>query len=216
MATEKQIEANRFNAQKSTGPKTPEGKANVSMNSLRHGMRARAIVLRTENEGRFQQLCDEFEAEWQPQTTTEMALLEKMAIAQWKLVRAERREAIICDVYTDEKQEAMLEPLAKFQERFERAFFRALRELEKLQKIRRQQASPPAKEASPAVTEPGYPLGPSGSRTPPEPRDPLGPPQPPSDAPDLTYTMSAEHRTPSQPDSVAFRANGGIDAQDVS
>src|ERR1022692_1265470 len=86
-------------------------------------MRARAVVLRNENEGRFHQLCEELEAEWQLQTATEMALLEKMAVAQWKLVRAERRESIVCDVYPDEKQEAMLEPLAKFQERFDRAFF---------------------------------------------------------------------------------------------
>src|ERR1017187_5643650 len=82
------------------------------------------------------------------------------------------REAIVCDVYPDEKQEAMLEPLAKFQERFDRAFFRALRELEKLQKIRRQTAPPPVKEAPPAFTEPR----PSGSGTPPEPGYPLGPP----------------------------------------
>ena len=182
MATEKQIEANRLNAQKSTGPKTPEGKAHVCMNSLRHGMRARAVVLPNENEGRFHQLCDELEAEWQPQSTTEMALLEKMAIAQWKLVRAERREAVICGIYPDEKQEAMLEPLAKFQERFERAFFRSLSELEKLQKIRRQTAPPPSKEAP--------------SATPPEPEYPLGPPQPPQDAPDLAYVMSTGTPTP--------------------
>ena len=181
MATERQIEANRLNAQKSSGPKSPEGKATVSMNSLRHGMRARAVVLPNENEGRFHQLCDELEAEWQPQTNTELALLEKMAIAQWKLVRAERREAIICGVYTDEKQETMLEPLAKFQERFDRSFFRALRELEKLQKIRRQTAAePPAREA-PTVAEPER-----------------QPPQPPKDVPDLSYTMSDQTASHSQ------------------
>ena len=114
-------------------------------------MRARAVVLRNENEGRFHQLCDELEAEWQPQTTTEMALLEKMAVAQWKLVRAERRESIVCDVYPDEKREAMLEPLAKFQERFDRAFFRALRELEKLQKIRRKRPHRPSKKPRPLL-----------------------------------------------------------------
>ena len=114
-------------------------------------MRARAVVLRNENEGRFHQLGDELEAEWQPQTTTEMALLEKMAVAQWKLVRAERREAIVCDVYSDEKREAMLEPLAKFQERFDRAFFRALRELEKLQKIRRKRPHRPSKKPRPLL-----------------------------------------------------------------
>lgn len=91
MATEKQIEANRLNAQKSTWPRTPQGKVHVSMNSLRHGMRARAVVLPKENEGRFHQLCDELEAEWQPQSTTESALLEKMAAAQWKLQKIGRQ-----------------------------------------------------------------------------------------------------------------------------
>jgi len=196
MATERQIEANRLNAQKSSGPRTPEGKANVSMNSLRHGMRARAVVLSTENEGRFHQLCDELEAEWQPQTPTEMALLEKMAVAQWKLVRAERRETIIRDVYPDEKQEAMLEPLAKFQERFERAFFRALRELEKLQKIRRQTAAPPAKEAPSApAPEPGRPTGPS---------------QPSKDAPNQPYVMFADIPGPAPADPVGQTVVGAL------
>src|ERR1017187_1852641 len=117
-------------------------------------MRARAVVLRNENEGRFHQLCDELEAEWQPQTTTKMALLEKMAVAQWKLVRAERRESIVCDVYPDEKQEAMPEPLAKLQDRFDRAFCCARRDLENLQKIRRQPAPSPAKDPPPPFTEP--------------------------------------------------------------
>jgi hypothetical protein len=38
MASEKQVAANRRNAQKSTGPKTPSGKLRSSMNSYRHGL----------------------------------------------------------------------------------------------------------------------------------------------------------------------------------
>src|ERR1035438_4731189 len=49
-------------------------------------------------------------------------------VGNWCVPSAARPS--FCDVYPDEKQEAMLEPLAKFQERFDHAFFRALRELE--------------------------------------------------------------------------------------
>ncbi len=44
MATAAQIEANRLNAQRSTGPKTDEGKARVRRNAFKHGMTARTIM----------------------------------------------------------------------------------------------------------------------------------------------------------------------------
>src|SRR5437899_735942 len=89
MATLKQIEANRRNALKSTGPSTPEGKAAVRLNALRHGLRAHTVVLPSENPEQFQQLCDDLEAEWQPQTRTEQLYVEQMAVSQWKLRRME-------------------------------------------------------------------------------------------------------------------------------
>ncbi|MBV8906442.1 MAG: hypothetical protein JOZ22_22610, partial [Acidobacteriia bacterium] len=49
MATDGQIEANRRNAQKNTGPRRPEGKAAVRFNNLRHGLRAKTIFLPGEN-----------------------------------------------------------------------------------------------------------------------------------------------------------------------
>jgi hypothetical protein len=45
MATEKQINANRKNAQKSTGPKTAEGKAAVSQNAVKHGLFTRPFSM---------------------------------------------------------------------------------------------------------------------------------------------------------------------------
>jgi len=41
MATDRQIAANRKNAQKSTGPKTPEGRAAVRLNGVKHGLTAK-------------------------------------------------------------------------------------------------------------------------------------------------------------------------------
>ena len=93
MATIKQIDANRLNALKSTGPNPPEGKATVSMNALRHGMRASTLVLPQEDLGSFQHLCDLLDAEWQPQTPSERFYCEQMAICQWKLIRIEGVEA---------------------------------------------------------------------------------------------------------------------------
>ena len=49
MTTEAQIEANRANAQKSTGPRTPEGKATVAQNAVKHGLLARTAVLHGED-----------------------------------------------------------------------------------------------------------------------------------------------------------------------
>ena len=46
MASEAQIQANRANAQKSTGPRTAEGKATVAQNAVKHGLRAEQMVIK--------------------------------------------------------------------------------------------------------------------------------------------------------------------------
>ena len=56
MTSEKQAEANRCNALNSTGPKTPEGKAAVSHNALRHGLLSRDILLPGEDEATLREL----------------------------------------------------------------------------------------------------------------------------------------------------------------
>ena len=51
MASQKQIEANRKNARRSTGPKSPEGKAVSAQNATKHGLRAQpaAVLESTQN-----------------------------------------------------------------------------------------------------------------------------------------------------------------------
>jgi hypothetical protein len=53
MATKAQIRANRRNAQKSTGPRTPQGKAVVSQNAIKHGLFARQDVISSESQADF-------------------------------------------------------------------------------------------------------------------------------------------------------------------
>jgi hypothetical protein len=102
MATDKQIEANRINALLSTGPRTPEGKAIVSRNAVRHDLLSRAFVLESECTQRFETLVDSFYSEYQPTTPTEAALVEDMATARWRLLRLTNLEVSAIDhAYSD-------------------------------------------------------------------------------------------------------------------
>jgi hypothetical protein len=87
MATEKQIQANRANAKRSTGPITEEGKKASSQNALRHGQLSSCVVLKSECAPLFDDLMDSLIAEFQPATPNESALIETMAVARWKLSR---------------------------------------------------------------------------------------------------------------------------------
>src|SRR5713101_6387312 len=70
-----------------------EGKAAASLKPVRQGFRVRAVMLPGENQEEFHQLCDDLEAEWDPQTRTEQLYVEQMAVSQWKLRRMEIGEA---------------------------------------------------------------------------------------------------------------------------
>ena len=93
MATEKQTAANRLNAQKSTGPRTPEGRAAVRLNGVTHGLTAETLVLEGESESDFKAVFDSLEAEHQPTTPTEETLVAQLAMATWRLRRVYNMEA---------------------------------------------------------------------------------------------------------------------------
>src|SRR5579862_5660428 len=71
MATANQIAANRANAQKSTGPRTEEGKAKSCLNHLSHGFASSATVMPGEDPQEFIALHNDLAAEHQPATPTE-------------------------------------------------------------------------------------------------------------------------------------------------
>jgi len=141
MTSKKKTAANRRNARKSSGPKTAAGKARASMNAVRHGLRARTVVLPSENREDFDEILTGLQDQYQPQNKAELYLVDQAAIAQWKLVRAEVFEA---DCYVKEAspqaRAAILDRMTQVTSRIERAYFKAYKELERIKTAREKQA----------------------------------------------------------------------------
>src|SRR5215208_389152 len=92
MASRKQIQANRQNALKSTGPKTPEGKDTARLNATKHGLLSQE-VLPGEDEETRKELAERLRAELQPVGEMESLLVERIIDATWRLRRLSRVEA---------------------------------------------------------------------------------------------------------------------------
>ena len=60
MTSQKQIEANRRNAQKSSGPKTIQGRSISRMNALKHGLLAEQVVVPGEDFEEFATLRQKY------------------------------------------------------------------------------------------------------------------------------------------------------------
>ena len=90
MATEAQILANRRNAQKSTGPRTAEGKAVASQNSVRHGLSAAKNVISSESQADFDLHRDRILDELDPAGPMESILVDRIVTLTWRLKRVGR------------------------------------------------------------------------------------------------------------------------------
>jgi hypothetical protein len=93
MTSDRKAEANRRNSLKSTGPKTPEGKAAVRLNALKHGLLSREILLPGEDEVALRELGERLRAELQPVGELENLLVDRIIAAYWRLRRLGRVEA---------------------------------------------------------------------------------------------------------------------------
>jgi hypothetical protein len=141
MATPNQIAANQANAQKSTGPKTDEGKAKSSHNRLSSGFASSATIIPGEDPEEFKVLLHDLMLHHQPANPMEQILVEKIAINQWLSLRAFRlqgfaflAESMRGDPSSIPKDLALL---LRYQTAAERAFHKAHSELLKAQKERK-------------------------------------------------------------------------------
>jgi hypothetical protein len=87
MSSEAQILANRRNAQKSTGPCTPEGKTIVSQNAVKHGLTAGQDIISSESQADFELYRDLMLAEMAPAGPMESMLAERIVGLSWRLKR---------------------------------------------------------------------------------------------------------------------------------
>ena len=206
MATEKQFAANRQNAQKSTGPRTPEGRAAVRLNGVKHGLTAETIVLKGESEADFTNLLNSLEAEHDPVSPTEEALVVQLAMATWRLRRLYHQEAgfYTCqlkslegmqkDLNLDDAgrmghaaawSESTLTLFNRQEGRLERTFYRALHELERLRKERQSNLASVSQETPETLNKEvsaDPPYSPSVSAGVEPPTTPSDPPPPASKA----------------------------------
>src|SRR4051812_10200223 len=93
MSSLKQIEANRRNAARSTGPNTPAGRTASSGNSLRTGLYAKSQVIKGEDPAVFDALTADYYERFQPGAPDQRALLDTLISSEWLLRRLRRVEA---------------------------------------------------------------------------------------------------------------------------
>jgi hypothetical protein len=156
VATDLQNEANRRNAQLSTGPKTKRGKEVTRMNALKHGLTAQHVTLFDERAEDFAVFHNELISALAPRGTVELALAERAVLCAWRLRRVYRIETGLfrkarkawgngAAASTNEiavvflrlaSQEDDLSKLTRYEVSLERSLHRALKALEYRQAIR--------------------------------------------------------------------------------
>ena len=154
MATTKQIAANRKNAEKSTGPRTEDGKSASRLNALKHGIDADAETLGVEFPEELQQLTDEYYSQFHPVGLPERLLVDLLVRKQWLINRqsyilanlTDHGSAHSTDSDPDEPFRTGAGYVLNLQSHHrlhrhmmdtERAYFRHLQELEQRQATRR-------------------------------------------------------------------------------
>jgi hypothetical protein len=88
MTSLKQIEANRRNALKSTGPRSQDGKQRASQNAVRHGLTAETVVELLEDPEEYKAFEQAVAADFDAESAVERELILRVASLLWRLRRA--------------------------------------------------------------------------------------------------------------------------------
>ena len=144
--SEARHQANIANAQLSTGPKTPAGKAISALNARTHGLCCKDLVIEPHEQLDFDNLQDQHMLELKPDNGIELTLFQQIVAASWNMRRIRQLETALqvgvdpLEALEDEVLQKKLDRLARHQTRHERSYYRAIKELKALQTERHNRA----------------------------------------------------------------------------
>ena len=146
--SQKQMEANKLNSEKSTGPKTEEGKAVSRYNAMKHGLLSEQVLMKGEDGDALLELEKKMRSELKPATEIEFLLVDKIASNFWRLKRAlsfEDGEVICSQLLTGSSMGLMhdADRFFRYETMLERGIYKALHELERIQAKRNGEKVPP-------------------------------------------------------------------------
>ena len=127
------LAANRRNGQKSKGPKTEEGKSLSRWNALKHGVLSQRLVVLNDNDGQtYTLLLENLRRDLNPGNTLEEILVEKIAMAYWRLHIAYGYEA----EFARSRHEFIIvaDRMGRYANTIHRQLLQAMNELERLQR----------------------------------------------------------------------------------
>ena len=145
MPSAEKLAANKSNAQRSTGPKTGAGKKVASRNATHHGLTGKHVVIQGENPEAYEALRRDLLDAYQPANALEDTLVEEIAQCFWRLQRARAIEAenfnLNCagadPVIGFNSGHVQFDRMRRYMTTIERAYHRAMQQLERTQEIRR-------------------------------------------------------------------------------
>jgi hypothetical protein len=156
--SEARLAANRANAEKSTGPKSQEGRARSSRNSFKHGLYSKQLVLPGEDPAELDQLKADLFTQHQPINSAEELLVNEMAEQYWRIRRFRLFEVKAWETPDQDQCLKMLSQIQRLMSAAERGFHKALAALRQSQKDRgfvpTNLEQQPAESPEPSLAEP--------------------------------------------------------------
>jgi hypothetical protein len=136
-SSEARTEANRANAQHSTGPRTDAGKQSSSQNAVKHGLNSPNVLIRPGESEAYEQFEANLRRNIEPVGALEEDLFDKLRHAAWNLRRLRQLEESLLlgydDPFTGEEASRKMNSYARHTARFERVYRNAVRDLRQLQ-----------------------------------------------------------------------------------